>query len=608
MNDKNSIKSFIDNSKKYLSEYFKSKINDLDISLNDVYPINYDDKCLNNEFDFNIDALDYLGKLYEKTLSPDIRKDYGQFFTRDNDLIELMLIDLDVLSGKILEPSCGSGIFLVNVIQRIVHDLKKQGYDSSEIIMYVVKNVWGNDIDDIAIQISELNILASLMPLLIEAVNTHHDFRIPRLNLKRCDFTNKAFINNEYSLIIGNPPFVTMYGKRSRNMTEEKRAYFNTFDFVVNKKGNNKFNVSMFFVENALKSLVKGGRLIFILDISFFETAYNDLRKYLIQNFKINRIVKGIQAFDCVASGQIVLDISNDERTCMNVRFIDLENNISMEIPQNFWNNEKEKYKILLPLNRFEDSITKKIEAFPKLEHYFPKKDLRTCCALTGKTEEFLVEKYENTPFEIFPYLEGAKGLIGKFEFPRAHRYIKYDYDLQLELSDIFKKELEKQGIKNKKRVTLGDKEAYLSPKLFIRQSATEVIATFTDKPFAANNSLYILTKKSNSEEDIELLKYTCAILNSDLITFYCRIHKIIRMEKGKTPQIKISDLKKICINFDERQKLKIIEIIDKLLANPHDKQILNKLNSTIYEIYDISDEEIGYIAEYLKQKNVVKI
>ena len=79
-------------------------------------------------------------------------------------------------------------------------------------------------------------------------------------------------------------------------------------------------------------------------------------------------------------------------------------------------------------------------------------------------------------------------------------------------------------------------------------------------------------------------------------------------MEKGKTPQIKISDLKKICINFDERQKLKIIEIIDKLLANPHDKQILNKLNSTIYEIYDISDEEIGYIAEYLKQKNVVKI
>ena len=44
-----------------------------------------------------------------------------------------------------------------------------------------------------------------------------------------------------------------MYGKRSRNMTEEKRKYYNTFDFVQNKLGNNKFNLSMFFIENALK-------------------------------------------------------------------------------------------------------------------------------------------------------------------------------------------------------------------------------------------------------------------------------------------------------------------------------------------------------------------
>ena len=45
------------------------------------------------------------------------------------------------------------------------------------------------------------------------------------------------------------------------------------------------------------------------------------------------------------------------------------------------------------------------------------------------------------------------------------------------------------------------------------------------------------------------MLKYTCGVLNSDLVTFYCRINKIIRAEKGKTPQIKISDLKDVRIH-----------------------------------------------------------
>ena len=44
---------------------------------------------------------------------------------------------------------------------------------------------------------------------------------------------------------------------------------------------NNKFNLSMFFIENSLDLLRKSGRLSFILDISFFEDAYIDMRKYL---------------------------------------------------------------------------------------------------------------------------------------------------------------------------------------------------------------------------------------------------------------------------------------------------------------------------------------
>ena len=63
----------------------------------------------------------------------------------------------------------------------------------------------------------------------------------------------------------------------------------------------------------------------------------------------------------------------------------------------------------------------------------YPNKCLRTCCALTGKTEEFIVDPNKEKLHTVFPYLEGSKGLQCKFGALTAERYIKYDYELQIE-------------------------------------------------------------------------------------------------------------------------------------------------------------------------------
>lgn len=154
--------------------------------------------------------------------------------------------------------------------------------------------------------------------------------------------------------------------------------------------------------------------------------------------------------------------------------------------------------------------------------------------------------------------------------------------------------------MKNKKRVTLGDKDAYLAPKIFIRQSAREIISTYSSKPYAANNSIYILTTKENSQESINMLKYTFGLLNSDLITFFCRINKIIRAEKGRTPQIKISDLKNIRIKLDHNYFFPIIQLVDKLLINPQDVYTYQKLNILVYDLYGIDEKERLFIKNYL--------
>lgn len=593
------VEEFLIKSKKYLASYFYMN-NRHGVQLCKVYPYIFDD--VNVE---KIECLSLYEKIefyYDDILPTNLRKDYGRFYTKDDNVIKAIIEKLDLLSGKILEPSCGSGLFLVAITKNIINQLENKR-NSAEILNYIIENIYGNDVDINACKLAEINLLTCIMPLLINSVNENCNFKINRFNISNEDFITNGLKFKKFSIVVGNPPYVTMYGKRSRNMSEEKRIYYNTFDFVQNKNGNNKFNLAMFFVENGLKALKEKGKLIYILDISFFETAFIDLRKYLLENYYISSITAGLQEFEGVASGQLMLDIKNIKEINEEVQWIDYGSNNITKVNQLVWLSDAPKYRIIKPLDDLQEQICNKINQYPSLEFYYPSKCLRTCCALTGKTEEFIVDPKIEKEHLVFPYLEGSKGLSKKFGNLTSTCHIKYDYDLQIKLSNEFKAQLEVLGVKNKKRVTLGDKDVYLAPKLFIRQSATELIVTYTDKPFASNNSMYILSTKSYDISEINMLKYTCALLNSDLLTYYARINKIIRMEKGKTPQIKISDLKGIRLNINKEYYRTIIDLVDMIYANSKDyDSILERINDIVYKIYEIDNDEQVYINEYLKK------
>lgn len=599
------IYNFINESINILFEYYTSQINDKNSLLSDVYPLkNTKTFKKNMVYPIGYDIHKNLGELYEKSIPKPKQKDLGKFYTNNINLVKMIIDKLEIPNGKILEPSCGSGIFVTEIIKKIFEKKIKNGENEEEILKYIVENIYVNDIDTIALDITEVNILSILMPYIIKAKNKNHSFKLPKLKLLNYDFVKEKQYEKKFDLIIGNPPFVTMYGKRSRNMTEEKRAFFNKFDFVENKNGNNKFNLSMFFIENGLKRLNDSGELIYILDITFFETAFKDIRKYLLENYTIKYITLGLKAFENVTSGQIIISLINKKNQNNKVNVVDIFNNKFYIVNQEKWNDKKNEYKFELPLNNIENSIVEKIEKFNCLDYYYKDKSLRTCCALTGRTDDFIVndtKKYKDTNIEIFPYIEGAKGLEYKFAKPTIKKYIKYDYDLQIKISDEFKDELSKKGVKNKKRVTLGDKEAYKSPKIFIRQSAKELISTYCEDNYAANNSIYILTNKKNDEKNKKDLKYTCGLINSKLLTFYALTKKIIRADVGKTPQIKISDLKKIRIAFNDEYYIKIISLVEEMLDKYTEKK-QNKLDELVYHLYDLDNNQIEYIKKYFEQ------
>ncbi len=538
---------------------------------------------------------DIVGYLYENTMSSEDKKNCGSFYTRSNDIIDYMINNVQIDEDThILEPSCGSGLFLIEIIKIIKNNSKE--LNKALLLKKIFKNIEANDIDSMACKITEANILCSLIEDIKDVYIQNNGFKLPKLKIYNYDFCYKN-INNKYDVIIGNPPFVTLYGRRSRNMTEEKRAYFNTFKFVVDKKKNNKFNLSMFFIENSLDLLKKNGKLSFILDISFFEDAYMDMRKYLLDNYTIEELTTNVNGFENVASNQIILTILNKKSDVQdNVKYFDYSTKKTKLFSQSIWNKRDKKYNFLLPLDGVKKEIINIMEKNKKLDDYFPGKSLRTCCALTGRTDDFIVEKDKKTDNEIFPYLEGAKGVAYKFAKPSPFRYIEYDYDLQLKISDEFKVELEALGIKNKKRVTLGDKECYKSPKIFIRQSASEIISTYTEENYAANNSIYILSLKNSNKESTDKLKYTNGILNSKLISYFASSTNVIRGGNGKTPQIKISDLKRIPIALANNEDFnKIIDLTDKLQERFNENEY-RELNKLVYKIYGISEEQEEYI------------
>lgn len=98
---------------------------------------------------------------------------------------------------------------------------EKEGNTSEEILTYIQKNLYGNDNDLLALQITEINLLTTLLPLIADALNTNPFFKLNKLNLTSFDFTQrdvfqKILFSNRQS------PIYYDVRKRSRNMTEEK--------------------------------------------------------------------------------------------------------------------------------------------------------------------------------------------------------------------------------------------------------------------------------------------------------------------------------------------------------------------------------------------------
>lgn len=124
---------------------------------------------------------DLLKKLYQYLVPKQVRHRLGEYYTPDW-LAELLIKEVGYdgnNSKRFLDPACGSGTFLVLAIQRAKEWGKRNKRSNSEIAKSIRNNIWGFDLNPLAVIASRTNYLFAMGDLINELIEKDETFEIP---------------------------------------------------------------------------------------------------------------------------------------------------------------------------------------------------------------------------------------------------------------------------------------------------------------------------------------------------------------------------------------------------------------------------------------------
>ncbi|WP_417811962.1 Eco57I restriction-modification methylase domain-containing protein [Thalassospira alkalitolerans] len=126
---------------------------------------------------YRMDALDearskdVLKSFYQALVPGVLRKALGEFYTPDwlAALTCQRSTEKDWLLVRGLDPTCGSGTFLLNLVKLKRNRASEAGWGAEAILDHLTTNVWGFDLNPLAVQTARVNFLISIADLLKDA-------------------------------------------------------------------------------------------------------------------------------------------------------------------------------------------------------------------------------------------------------------------------------------------------------------------------------------------------------------------------------------------------------------------------------------------------------
>lgn len=122
-----------------------------------------------NHFDWSGLDLDFARLLYESIISPDERRDLGEYYTPQW-LADAVVAEVvtDPLRQSVLDPACGSGTFLWSALRRYISAGREGGMAAERMLDWALNNIIGMDVHPVAVMLARATWLFAVRELLEE--------------------------------------------------------------------------------------------------------------------------------------------------------------------------------------------------------------------------------------------------------------------------------------------------------------------------------------------------------------------------------------------------------------------------------------------------------
>lgn len=201
---------------------------------------------------------DILGMLYLSLKNLGMRKAAGAYYTPLHivqKLLELLRVKEDLTKKrplKILDPCCGTGNFLLQLIP----DCR-------------MEELYGSDIDPLAVQIARINLAIACPETPVSLIRERIQVR---------DFL-RGRDRESYDVILGNPPWGGAQELTSQQLLKEK--------FLTGKSG----EVYDLFLEQSLRRIKSGGVIAFVLpEAVLYVKSHQQIRALLAEQAQIQNL------------------------------------------------------------------------------------------------------------------------------------------------------------------------------------------------------------------------------------------------------------------------------------------------------------------------------
>jgi excisionase family DNA binding protein len=228
---------------------------------------------------------DILGKVYQHLSASSKKAVGGVFYTPSSTAAEI-LEEHQADGCRILDPACGSGIFLIGALRRKIQSRETNPLSS----------IFGIDIDPVAVRICRINLLLIAKDVYVDCLNIYHHDGITSLMGGGSERLPKTF-----ELIVTNPP----WGSETALPldVELKRAGLCSDSFSV-------------FLALSLDRLEVGGKLSFLLPQAFADVvAHAPVRKRVLGRASRIKIKKLGKLFKGLLTDVLCIELENTPPT-----------------------------------------------------------------------------------------------------------------------------------------------------------------------------------------------------------------------------------------------------------------------------------------------------